>query len=219
MNESPPRSDGSPSPTGRSKPNSKVDRVISKYDLSGLGERLEAYWIGDADEQFSLRQLAVYFNQRVLRKAMIDAGMDPLKGEVENTYNLLTDDDVTGGVRTQAEKALQREGIDVDELTRDFVSHQAVHTYLTKYRGVSRGENETEEDQVEKGIEAIQRLKSRVTAVTEKTLTTLKNTGRITLGEFDVLVDVRVFCSDCGTQYEVSELLRQRGCDCDDDAS
>lgn len=196
--------------------NSKVGRIITEYELTGLGTELEYYWTTSNENRYSLRQLADLFNRRVLRSTMETAGMNPLDGEVKNTYRLLTDTEVSAGVQTQAENTLEQHDIDVDQLTQDFVSHQAVHTYLTRYRNVDRpSETQSSEDHVENGLQAIQRLTSRLQAVTTKTLRTLQNTDRITLGTFTVLVDVRVFCEECETQYDVSELLTQHGCECE----
>lgn len=201
--------------TSRQHSTSKVARVIDEYELTGFGETLEQYWLGVTEKQYSLRQLADLFNCRVLRSALGATGTNPLDGEVENTYRLLTDDEVSAGVRRRTETTLEQQGVDVDQLTQDFVSHQAIHTYLTRYRGVDRpSEIRSSENQVEKGLQTIQRLKSRLQAVTEKNLQTFRNTDRITLGTFNVLVDIRVFCEDCGTQYNVSELFKRNGCEC-----
>lgn len=189
---------------------SKVGRLIEAHDLDGWSERLARQW---TDERVSLRDLADQFNRRVLRAVMMDAGLNPTNSEVASTYSLLTDDEVSSGEAIRVEKRLRRAGIDVDELGRDFVSHQAIHTYLTKHRGVSLPENDSE-TQVQKTIETIQRLKSRVQAVAESSLENLVNTDRLTLGSFSVLVDIRVYCSDCGEQYELTELLTEGGCQC-----
>lgn len=191
---------------------SKVERVIREYDLDGLDDDLVSFWTGEQDEQKSLRDLADLMNQRTLRAAMEEAGMNPLDGEAENTYRLLTNDDVSSGIRTDTETSLERKGIDLESVQRDFVSHQAVHTYLTKYRDVEQPVEQR--DQTEKTMEVIQRLDSRLAAVTEKNLENLRNTERITLGEFNVLTNVQVFCEDCGTQYDVAELLTNEGCEC-----
>lgn len=201
------------SATGRG---SKVGRLIGEYGLDGEGERLESYWTTDGEDRRSLRELADYFNRRLLRATMEAAGMNPLDGEVENTYRLLTDDDVSRGMQTQARQTLEREGVDVESLRSDFVSHQAIHTYLTKYRDASR-EEQADVDRVEKGLKTIQRLRSRTSAVSENIVENLSGTDRIDLGDFEVLVDVRVFCRDCGTQYDVQELLNRGGCDCGGD--
>ncbi|WP_327053869.1 rod-determining factor RdfA [Halomicrococcus gelatinilyticus] len=195
-------------------PRSKVQRVIDEYELTGMGEQLEAYWTGDGEVEYSLRELADVFNRAVLRAALDRAGASPLEGEVENTYRLLTDDSVSSGVRTETRNALARDGVAVEELEDDFVTHQAVHTYLTKHRGVEYESGGDETDQVEKGAETIQRLRSRTSAVAETTLENLESTDRIALGDFDVFVDVRVLCDTCGRSYTVDDLLEDGGCAC-----
>ena len=197
--------------------NSKVSRLIDEYNLSGMGERLIEYWTREGDDGHSLRDLADYFNRELLRATMESAGMTTLDGEVANTYRLLTADDVSTGVRTQAETTLERNGIDPDRLQQDFVSHQAIHTYLTKHRGVERPSEPTE-DRVGKTEETIQRLRSRLVAVAEKRLRSLRDTGTITLGTFSVLVDVRVVCEDCGTHADVRTLFDDGRCACDAEA-
>jgi hypothetical protein len=193
---------------------SKVGRVIREYGLDGFGEELERRWLGDGYERESLRDLADVFNHRVLRRAMLDAGMDPLEGEVENTYDLLTGDDVSQGMRTQAINRLERSGLEVESLRSDFVSHQAIHTYLRKYRGAEQADEERG-DRVERTVSTVRRLESRTVAVVENSLETLRNADTVAIGSFDVLVDVRVFCSDCGRQYDVVDLLERGGCDCE----
>jgi hypothetical protein len=188
--------------------------VIDEYELAGMGEQLEAYWTGDGEDEYSLRELADVFNRAVLRAALDRAGESPLEGEVENTYRLLTDDSVSSGVRTETRNALARDGVDVEELDDDFVTHQAIHTYLTKHRGVTYESSTDETDQVEKGGETIRRLQTRTAAVAETTLGNLENTDRITLGDFDVIVDVRVLCDTCGRSYTVDEVLEGGGCAC-----
>ena len=194
--------------------NSKVDRLLTEYSLPGMDEQLIASWTGDADERRSLRDLAEYFNRELLRAAMAEAGMTTLDGEVANTYRLLTAEDVSTGVRTQAETTLERNGIDPQRLRTDFVSHQAIHTYLTKQRGVEHP-SEPVGDRAGKTERTIRRLGSRLVAVAEKRLHSLRDAGTITLGTFSVLVDVRVVCEDCGTHTDVPTLLGEGGCDCD----
>jgi len=125
---------------------------------------------------------------------------------------------VSTGVWTQAETTLDRNGIDPRQLQQDFVSHQAIHTYLTKHRSVEHSAKRTESDRTERADDTIQRLGSRLVAVAEKRLGSLRDTGAITLGTFSVLVDVRVVCEDCGTHADVRTLLASGGCDCETEA-
>lgn len=193
--------------------NSKVSKVIGKYGLVGVGDKLERYWTADGDERKSLRDLADYFNRELLGTALDDHGVDTLEGEVDNLYRLLTDDEVTSGVRTEAENRLEEHGIDVDELTADFVSRQAVHTYLKKDREAEYTTDD-DDDVLDRRMGELQRLKSRLSAVAERTLSTLADSGHVTLGDFQVLVSVRVQCTDCGSQYGVTDLVSRGGCQC-----
>jgi hypothetical protein len=65
-------------------------------------------------------------------------------------------------------------------------------------------------------VQTLQRLTERVRSVADRSLTQLRDTGRLTLGEFRLFVDVSVLCEDCGSQYSVVELIRRGGCDCED---
>ena len=192
----------------------KVGRVLSEHDLLDLHEALPELWAGDGDESASLRALAERINVALMRQAMEEAGMDPLDGEAENAYRLLTDDGVSVGVRTQQRNRLERAGVDVDELETEFVTHQAVYTYLTKALGVTKDETD-DTDPIEKHEQRIQRLRSRTAAVMENSLSELQNDGTISLGSFDTTVDLRVYCQDCESQYELSSLLQRGGCDCE----
>lgn len=203
--------DDAPDPT-----RSKVGRLIAEYELTGVGERLEASWTGDGDEEMSLRELAEYFNLQLLRAVLERNDVRPLDGEVENLYGLLTDSDRSPGARAEAKSRLERDGIDVEALQRNFVSHQAVHTYLTKYRGVSHDAGEEDEDPVGTSLDAVQRLRNRTSAVTKSNVSSLANAGHVTVGDFEVRTNVRIFCEDCGQQYEIAEFLERGGCDCRD---
>lgn len=192
----------------------KVARVIDEYDLSGMGAELEAAWTGASGERTSLRDLADEFNERVLEEALRKAGLSPLDYEVTGTYETLRHG--TGSDATRARRRLEREDIDVDSLTDDFVTHQAVHTYLTKEREATLPERT--DNTVARKVETIEKLNSRVSAVTDSAITSLIPDEELERTDFEVLVDVRVVCSECGSDYSVGDLLRQGGCDCADES-
>lgn len=190
----------------------KLDRVIEEYDLDGLAVDLERLWAGDGDRSLSTRELAAHVNQRILEASMREAGMRPLDGEVENRYRLLTDDDVSTGARIQARRDLERRGVDVERVTDDFVSHQTVYKYLTEERGV---EYEREVgDQRERARGTVRRMTSRTEAIARSALERLRDTDRLALGSFDVFLDLRVRCTDCGNAYDLADLLEANGCEC-----
>ncbi|MFC6993422.1 rod-determining factor RdfA [Haladaptatus sp. GCM10025707] len=200
--------------TGRSSGRrSKVERQLETYDLTHLAGELERSWNGTGGtQQRSLRELATYFNTAMLESAMTEAGMQTLEGDVETAYRLLTDEEASSGDRLRLRRRLQRDGVDVDQLERDFVSYQAIRTFLTKYRGVEYESDD--ENRLERTNQSLQKLRGRTETVTQSKLSQLATSEDLTLGEFRVMVSVRVFCEDCGGQFELGELLGRGGCDC-----
>lgn len=198
---------------GTDRPSSKVARLIDEYDLGGLGAELEARWTADRDDRMSLRDLADFFNQRLLERRLVEQGTTALNGDVETTYRNLTGDDVSAGVRTETRNRLAEGGLDVAELERDFVTYQAVRSYLREWRGVEY-ERPSDAAKLNRDRETIQRLLTRAQSVTEDRLEALRNTDRIALREFEVFVDARVLCQECGRQHTIAELFDQDGCDC-----
>ena len=189
---------------------SKVVRLIEEYGLDSIGDELERRWTADEDRQ-SLRQLATYFNQRLLERALERVDVRPLDGEVENTYRLLTDD-ARNTDRTRIRRRLERDGLDVEALESDFVTYQAIRTYLRKHRGAEYTPDET--DPIEREVTNVQQLRGRVDTVTEGKLEQLRSGGHLDVGSFRTLVDVRVVCEDCNTQFDVVDLLERGHCEC-----
>ncbi|GAB7011707.1 rod-determining factor RdfA [Halorubrum trueperi] len=199
------------------RPSSKVARLIDEYRLGeSFGDELERFWTADGDERRSLRDLAELFNQHLLDSALAEAGASTVNGEVENLYRLLTTDDVSSGMQTEARSRLARDGVNIDKLERDFVTYQAIRSYLTEYRDAEY-EDPSANDQVKNVLETVQRLRSRLRSITEGSLTRLRSTDRLSLGTFRLFVDIDVLCEDCGAQYGVVELLERGGCDCERD--
>lgn len=188
----------------------KVARLIDEYDLSGTGAQLEAAWTGETGERTSLRDLADEFNERLLEVTLREADVSPHEVDITGTYESLREG--SSSERTRARRRLEREGVDVETLSNDFVTHQAVHTYLRKDREASLPERDG--DVVERKTETIEKLQGRVAVVTESTIESLVSAGEHDHADYDVLVDVRAICSKCGSNHSIGELLRQGGCGC-----
>lgn len=206
MNE---EADGSDNRTGGQ---TKVDRLIDEYGLGDIGMTLEERWTATGDERMSLRALADYFNRQLLEEAMDDVGATPVSGEVETVYSLLEDGEERTADTTRIRRRLQRKDIDVDGLLEDFVSYQAIRTYLRDHRGV---EYEREvRDQASVEAENIQRLRGRTKSVTESKLEQLDRRGDLVVGRHRTIVDINVICEDCGRQFDIEDLLERGRCDC-----
>ena len=192
-------------------PGSKVARLLEEYDLKELGAEMEARWTAEGD-RMSLRSLAAYFNQQMLKSRLDDAGVDTLDGELENIYRLLTDDDISTAERTRVRRSLKRDALDVDAIEDDFVTYQAIRTYLTEYRDAEYVRDVR--DPIEREVENVERLRGRVDTVTSGKLEQLRENGDLAIGSFRTVVDVKVVCEDCHSQYDVLNLLKYGGCDC-----
>lgn len=194
---------------------SKVAKLIHQHNLTGIGDELERYWTMETDERMSLRDLADYFNRALLAQALQQNGTSVLDGEVANYYRLLSADDVSSGMRVQAENQLERHGVDVEQLVNDFVSRQAIHTYLTEEREATYNDpDRSSEERSKARIETIGRLKSRLVAVAERTISELGQSNSPSNTDARVTVLVQVQCSNCETQYPITEYLTRGGCEC-----
>lgn len=191
---------------------SKVGRLVAEHELDDLPAELEARWTAPREERSSLRDLAEYVNHRILEAVLRDAGRDPLPDDVEAIYRALTNDDASAAERTRRRRSLERDGIDVDALESDFVSHQAVHTYLTKYR---EAEHRLDAELAERSLRRLRRLQGRTAAVTEDTVERLVDREEITGGDLRVILSLQVLCETCGTSADATTFIENGGCSCD----
>lgn len=193
------------------KPASKVARVIEAYELEGMGGYLERAWTGEDGTRTSLRDLADEFNRSVLDAAVRAAGGTATEYDIDATYRILTDEDVSSADTLRKERDLERDGVSVDSLRSDFVTHQAIHTFLTEYR-----EAELDDRTVDPGekIDTLERLEGRTAAVAESTLSSLVDADAVIDRDYELFVEVRTVCEDCGSDYGLVELISNGGCDC-----
>jgi len=126
----------------------------------------------------------------------------------------LTDDEVSSAESTRVKRRLERDGVDVDALEDDFVTYQAIRSYLKDYRGAEYTPAET--DPLKREATNVQKLRGRMVSVTEGELEQLRNSNELTLGEFRTLADPRVVCEGFNTQFDVLDFLDRGGCSCTD---
>jgi len=195
----------------------KVGRIGTEYGLTDLDETLVEYWTDRTEDRYSTRELATYVNEWILEAAFDEAGIQHRDGEIANTYRLLTDDDVSSGVRVQTRNELERDGLAIEDIERDFVSHQSVYTHLKRCLEAEL-ETPTDDERLERSRNKLGALRTRTSAVTADTIAQLERNDILEIGEFDVIVDVSVSCTDCKQQYTVAELLDRGGCACEPDA-
>jgi len=189
----------------------KVGRVATEYEIDAVGTELASLWRGEDSEAYSLRDLQHYFNRHVLEAELRSANVEVLDGELENTYRLLTDDDVSAGMRTQAAGRLERDGVDVESVQRDFVSHQSIHTHLRECLGAEKDPEPA--DRVASTQNTVGSLEARTEKIAANNLERLAG-EEVALDGFDVIVTTHVTCDACGRRHEFGELLANGGCQC-----
>lgn len=190
--------------------------MIDEYELAGLGDELVEHWTADGEERMSLRDLAEYFNVRLLEAVLGRETLGTVEGEAENYYRLLTDDDVSVGSRLDVEHRLEAAEIDVDQLRSDFVSRQAIHSYLTDEREVSYETSAPgPEERRESSFASINRLRNRLAAVTERSIRSLADADAVHASDVRASVHVEVECTECGDRFSVRGFFEAGGCECE----
>lgn len=197
----------------------KVGSVAVKYSLEDVCRELEQYWTGERGDgrRHSLRKLATYFNRNVLLAALDEEDERLSDGEVGRLALALQRSTEDGTDHAESAEELRRRGVDVDSLRSDFVSHQAVHTYLKKYRDVDSPDRQDHRDDVDRrtrNVRKIERLNSRSSAVASDALEVMRNAGEIAVGDLEVRSVVWVRCRDCGGRFRFDELVSRTTCEC-----
>lgn len=200
--------------TSTEPPCCKVGRVLREYALDGLDDELERRW-GGRGSGSSLRELQREVNRRLVHSALIDVGLSPVEGEAANLQRLLTSSDVSESRRIEARRRLESDGVDVDSLVSDFVSHQTIYNHLRDCRDVSRADEQSDQERLARAESTIFGLQNRTELVTEQTLSQLASNEVIHPEEYDVVVDIQAICKTCGRSYEVETLLESNGCQCE----
>jgi hypothetical protein len=190
----------------------KVARLIDEHDAEDVGEALEHRWTSNGYEGMSLRELEAYFNEYLLEQRMRSVGMQSIRGEVSNIYRLLTDDEVSRSDYIRAKRRLERSGVDVEQLEREFVSYQSIRTYLREVRGAEYRGPDT--DPKESACTFIRMMESRTASVVENKLDQFNRHDDFAIPEPQVIVNADVICGECSAQYSVQEVLESSGCEC-----
>lgn len=194
----------------------KVGTAAAAYRLAGVHDSLRREWYEEGDA--SVRDLTGWFNRRLLRAAIEEAGRVPIDGEVDNLYRVLTDDAVDAGSRTRARDRLRDTGVAVEDVEERFVSHQTLYRHLVDCLDLEHeSAHEGDDDRVDTWRDRIRSLRTRTARVTERGVDQLADADAVTVGNVDVLVDVSMVCEDCGEFYDVEEFLEERRCGCSAD--
>jgi len=190
----------------------KIARVADDYNISEIDAKL----IERREQGDSLRDLATYLNKRILSESL-NTGTREVVGDADSIYKVLKGNDVNRSRQVELRSKLERNGIDIEAVERDFVSHQTVRNHLHDCKAIDTGRKSTVDiDGAKKTIEWAQ---ARSEGVIEQTLKRLRNAGNVADTPTEVTQSVRVGCSVCGQTYRIEDFLEQRGCDCQTDTT
>lgn len=190
----------------------KIARVADDYNISEIDAKL----VERREQGDSLRDLATYLNKHILSESL-NTGTREVVGDADSIYKVLRGNDVNRSRQVELRSKLDRNGIDIEAVERDFVSHQTVRNHLHDCKAIDTGRKSTVDiDGAEKTIEWAQ---ARSEGVIEQTLDRLRNAGNIADTPTEVTLSVRVGCSACGRTYRIEDFLEQRGCDCQTDTT
>lgn len=185
-----------------------------------VGRSARAYGIDDLDadvlerreeSEASLRDLAAYVNTRIVEKAVEETNQ-PIAADPKSIRAALVDDDVSPDREAFIRNLLVDAGIDVTDLTADFVSYQVVRTHLQDCLGTDTGRRGI--TTVSECRETITTTLDRSSRVIEQTLRRLHNVDELAATDVSVTLSVRVRCDDCGEYYTVEDYLETGGCHC-----
>jgi len=147
----------------------KISRNSLKYNLTELYRKLPDLWLGKGTEEHSLRELQEKINIEILRSALEKEGVDTVVGETEARYEVLTDDSYSPGEKTEVASRLRSEGVDVDEVRSDFVSHQSVANHFNGCLGITKDENRGSKENDIRNIRSLEKIaKDRLEQMVEK---------------------------------------------------
>jgi hypothetical protein len=197
-------------------PTNKVAQVIERREMEQIAEQLESMWLGRNRSELSVREITDEFNKRVLEDSLSQAGMVPLEGEIQNIYQLLSNEENDSAASIQARDKLNAADIDTDGVENDFVSHQTMYRFLKNVRGVQKENSAPSiEDKKRSAKNAVQKLQGRLRTVIRSNLDDLSKRDGFHLGEFDVTISVTISCRNCGVSKNLLSIMDENGCDCD----
>ena len=197
----------------------KVGRSADSYRLDGLDTELVRR---RREADASLRDLADYTNRRILEAALGAASVDladTIYGAVgdddavEVLYDVLAGDDTPAERVARVRTRLSQEGVDVEAIRSDWVTHSTVRTHLRECLDVDTSREAS--ISVEDGRDTMEWARNRCTNIVRETLARMRSAGLLATGPLDVSVSIRVTCTDCGATYRPDALLSARECDCE----
>jgi hypothetical protein len=192
-------------------PRKKIVRLSEEYGLDDIGSELASMWLRpDEEDRPTLAELRDHFNQELLRAAMVEAGMNPVPGSVEYSYEYLFDDETPDSDRESARRRLEDGGVDVEKVLDDFInSSQTIHNYLREVHNVERYRGTDDRSPKEKSLERLKALNRRYETIVNDTIERLIKNGDLEDGEYDVSVECFITNTETGESRDIRDILKE----------
>lgn len=197
----------------------KVGRVATRRNLPRIDAELERRWVDDDPEnRHSVRELAAYFNERVLAAILEEAGAPFTTPQVASVHDVLTSGDADEDERSEVRTQLREFGIDGDRVVADeFVSYQTVHNHLTGCLGLSAPAAAGDGSAGETGRDVLRGLQRRAEVVAEDVLRRESSPSLAGVTEVEVDATITIGCRRCGYSRSVNRFITDGGsCYCED---
>mgnify|MGYP006273296307 CR=1 FL=1 len=188
-------------------PQKKIPRLIDKYGLEDIGERMADLWTAEVDsERRTLKELRDMFNQEILRSAVESQGVNPVGGEIEFGYKALISDNATYSQREDFIDRMEDKGVDIESIQEDFIKSSAtIHNYL---KDVHNAQYKTEDQtSQEKAKQQVKRLQTRAETVSEGWLNTLVENDQLPDQGYNVSVEFWVDEEETGRRITLQNLI------------
>ncbi|MDV7351219.1 hypothetical protein R3751_15745 [Halorubrum distributum] len=182
----------------------KIIRVIDKYDLDGIGDEMVAEWTKPESTRRSCRELAEFFNIRVLDAALREAGIIWDRSLVEECAAIIKDRD-----KSLTGFDLDSRGVDIDEVGEDMVSYQSIYTYLTEYRDT---EYEREINDLHSRVKSLRQIETKAETIVTGIISQSVSHNQVHGAEPQIEVTTECICETCGSNTEMSVYLQNGGC-------
>lgn len=205
----------------------KVSYVIKKYNLTVPGsiaddidEYLAAQWLGQGEfSSVGHRQLAEWFNKRLLRKIYIEHDRSATETRIDSEYEALTGNDEPR--KQEVLDDLKRDGVDSGEVVDDFISRSTMVRHLKNCLELEKGQEREQASHREAGESTWERDKieygrKNFRESVEQAVSSLTNKEKLPGGgQAEIDLPVLVSCPKCVTRVRLSTAL-QRGYICSD---
>lgn len=189
----------------------KVDSLAKRYDLSvpdpaydSIDAYLVARWTGaDGRPSEGYKPLTRWFNERVLRRVYESHDRDAMDVHLSTEYDVLTGDEDLRFDELAAD--LSTDGIDVEQLQREFVSWSTMRHHL---KGCLEASKEAQSPSTDWELNSVKIAQEQTKSKAKSVLRSLASKDRLPQADkADVDVQVKLTCPECSVRVPLEDAL------------